>query len=495
MRGVVSPELRDFLFGTETGSTKYTQTAVDFSATGDLFDLPAGTVAMAAGLHYREDEIDDIPGEITAAGNTWGSTAAGRTQGSDETTAFFVEFDIPLLADIPAIQNFTLNASARFTDVSSYGDDTTWKIGVNWQIVDSLRLRANRGTSFRTPALFELYLADQTDFGSARWDPCIQWGDRLLAGDISQTVADNCAADQSSIGGPAAGLPSDYGGGTITPTVFAGGGFGELVAETSVSETIGLIWQPAFADLSVSVDYFDITVNNEVDQFGGSIILRECYQSDFGFAFGNTEPLCTLFDRTNANDGIDNIIDNFLNIAVQRNRGWDFAVRYDTELGSLGSLGVDLRATQQVEDTKGIFFETAEDLNGTIGDPEWVGKFNFTFNRGPLAINYGGNYVGSSDSTRLLPGDGTIQLYGVTYDAVLSTNSVFYHNISVSYEWEDTGITAMLGVANFTGENPPQVTTEGGVDEEIAYVGNSVLYSQYDWFGRRAYLNLIWSFE
>jgi iron complex outermembrane receptor protein len=495
MNGVLSPELREFLFGVETGNTKYTQMAVDFSATGDLFELPAGMVAAAAGFHYREDEIDDIPGEVTLTGNTWNSSAAGRTQGSDDTKAVFVEFDVPLLADIPAIQNLTLNASARYTDVSSYGDDTTWKLGVNWQIIDSLRLRANRGTSFRTPALFELFLADQTSFPSARIDPCRNWGTNLANGTITQTTADNCAADQSALGGPAEGLAPDYGGGTISPTAFTGGGFGVLEAETSVSETIGLIWQPAFADLSVSVDYFDITVKNEVDQLGASTIVSECYNSQFGFAFGGTEPLCGLFDRSSANFGIDNIRDSFLNIAEQTNRGIDYAIRYDTELGSIGSLGVDLRATRQLEDTRALFAETAEDLNGAIGDPEWVGKYNFTYYNGPLAINYGGNYIGSSDSTRLLPGDGTIEYFGETYDAVMYTDSVIYHNISASYEFGDTGITALIGVANLTDEKPPQVTTEGGTDAEIDYVGNSVFYSQYDWFGRRAYLNLTWEFE
>lgn len=495
MNGVLSPELREFLFGVEQGSTEYTQMSVDFSATGDVFELPAGTVAMAAGFHYREDEIDDIPGDVTLAGNTWGSSAAGRTRGEDDTTAVFVEFDAPLLADVPGIQNLTLNASARYTDVSSYGDDTTWKIGINWQIIDSLRLRANRGTSFRTPALFELYLADQTSFPSARIDPCRNWGTNLANGSISQTVADNCAADQSSIGGPAGGFAPDYTGGTISPTAFTGGGFGILEAETSVSETIGLIWQPGFADLSVSIDYFDITVENEVDQLGAGTIVDECYESDFGFAFGNNEPLCDLFDRTSANFGIDNIRDSFLNIAEQTNRGFDYALRYDTELGSVGSLGVDLKATRQLEDTRALFAETAEDLNGTIGDPEWVGKYSFSYYRGPLSVNYSGNYIGSSDSTRLLPGDGTIQYFGETYDAVMYTDSVTYHNISVSYEWEGTGITALVGLSNFTDENPPQVTTEGGTDEAIDYVGNSVFYSQYDWFGRRAYLNLTWNFE
>jgi iron complex outermembrane receptor protein len=495
LNGNLTPELRDFLFGVETGNTEYTQWSIDGSATGEVFDMPAGPLSAAVGFHYREDKIDDLPGELTQAGNTWASTASGRTAGKDDTKAVFVEVDVPLLEDVPAIQNLTFNASARYTDVSSYGSDTTWKVGVNWQITDSLRLRANRGTSFRTPALFELYLADQTSFPSSRIDPCRNWGQELAAGNISQTVADNCAADQSSIGGPAEGFAEDYTGTTITPTAFARGGFGLLEAETSDSTTVGLIWQPGFADLSVSIDYFDITVNDEVDQLGAGTIVDECYESNFGFAFGNTEPLCDFFDRSAANFGIDNIRDNYLNIAEQTNRGIDYSVRYNTEAGSLGTLGIGVQASRQLEDTRAIFVETAEDLNGTIGDPEWVGEFSASLLKGPWAFHYAGNYVGTADSTRLLGGNGTITYFGETYDAVMYVDSVIYHNVSLSYDWEDKGLRVMLGVSNLAGEDPPQVTTEGGTDEEISYVGNSVFYSQYDWFGRRVFLNLTMNFD
>jgi len=495
MNGVLTPELRDFLFGVETGNTEYTQWSIDGSATGEIYDLPAGTLSAAVGFHYRKDEIDDLPGEITQVGNTWGSTASGRTAGDDTTTAVFVEVDVPLLDDKQFARDLTLNASARYTDVDSYGSDTTWKVGVNWQITDSLRLRANQGTSFRTPALFELYLADQTSFPSARIDPCRDWGQNLANGSISQTVADNCAADQSSIGGPAGGFAPDYSGTTITPTAFARGGFGLLEAETSDSTTVGLIWQPGFADFSVSIDYFDITVENEVDQLGAGTIVDECYQSQFGFAFGNTEPLCNFFDRSSANFGIDNIRDNYLNIAEQTNRGIDYSVRYNTEAGSLGTLGLELQASRQLEDTRAVFVETAEDLNGIIGDPEWVGEFNVSLFKGAWSIYYGASYVGTADTTRLLSGDGTISFYGITYDAVFYVDSVIYHDLSVSYEWEDQGLRVLLGVANLAGEDPPQVTTEGPADEEIQYIGNSVLYSQYDWFGRRVFLNLTMSFD
>ncbi len=493
MNGVFTPELRDFMLGVETGNTKYTQWSFDASATGELFDMPAGPFSAAVGVHYREDEIDDLPGEITLAGNTWGSSAAGNTAGKDDTTAVFVEVDMPLIEDVPGIRNLTLNASARYTDVSSYGSDTTWKVGVNWQILDSLRLRANQGTSFRTPALYELYLADQTSFPSARIDPCRSWGEALDSGTISQTIADNCAADQSSIGGPAAGFAPDYTGGTITPTAFTGGGFGVLEAETSESITVGLIWQPAFADLSMSIDYFDITVEDEVDILGAGTIVYECYASNFGFAFGANEPLCNQFDRTSANFGVDNIRDSYLNIAEQVNRGIDYAVRYDTEVGSLGSLGIELQATRQLEDTRAYFVDTREDLNGLVGDPEWVSEFNVSLLRGPLSFYYSGHYVGSSDSTRDLGRD-TVTYFGETYDAVLSTDSLIYHNFSTSYEWEDLGLRALIGVANLTNKEPPQLTTQGTSDI-FTVIGKSAFTSQYDWFGRRFFLNLTMNFD
>lgn len=493
MAGNLTAAERDFLFGEETGNTEYKQWSLDGFVTGEIMELPAGPLSIATGLHYREDEIDDLPGEITLAGNAWGASAAGNTVGDDSTKAVFVEFDAPLLADMPAIHNLTLNASARYTDVDSYGDDTTWKLGINWSITDSIRLRANRGTSFRTPALFELFLANQTSFPSARIDPCRNWGSELANGNITQTTASNCAADQSSVGGPAAGLGPTYQGGTVSPTAFTGGGFGRLQAETSTSQTIGLIWQPEFADLSVSIDYFDITVRDEVAQLGSENILAECYESQFGFAFGNTEPLCNLFDRSGINFGVDNIQDSFLNIARQTNRGFDYAVRYNTEAGSLGDLSFEFQATRQLEDTQALFANTIEDLNGLVGDPSWVGDLNVTLLRGQFSVYYGGKWIGDTDSTRDL-GKSTVTYRNQEYGAILSTDDVFYHNLSVSYDFEDQGITALIGVANVTNEAPPRVTTQG-TGAVLDTIGNAAFYTQYDWFGRRVFANVTFNFD
>ena len=96
------------------------------------------------------------------------------------TKAVFAEVEVPLLRDKFLADSLTFTASGRYTDVESYGSGDTYKVGLNWGITPTIRLRASQGTSFRAPALFELYLADQTSFIAQRFvDPCIFWGDAL----------------------------------------------------------------------------------------------------------------------------------------------------------------------------------------------------------------------------------------------------------------------------------------------------------------------------
>ena len=482
LNGELTPEERAYLFAEETGNTEYKQWSIDAYVSGELMELPAGSLSIATGIHYREDEIDDLPGPVTVEGNWWGSTAAGHTVGDDKTKALFVEFDVPLVNDVTMIENLTLNASARYTDVDSYGDDTTWKVGINWQILDSLRIRANKGTSFRTPALFELYLADQTGFVDQRGlDPCILWGDELANGNITQTLADNCAAD---------GIAADFTGGSGSATVITGGGLGVLSAETSVSSTLGVIWQPSFADLSISIDYFDIEIENEVAVFGDTRIVSGCYSSDTGPAFGGTEPLCTLFDRTGLQGGIDNIQDSYINIASQTNRGFDYALRYANELGGWGSLRVDVKANRQLEDTLAVFTEDPDDLNKVIGDPEWVGQYSISLARGDWEVYYGGRYVGEASDQRFFSDDMST-IFGEPVRQVLDVDSVLYHSLSASYTFDDLGLRVLVGVANLTDEEPPQVSNWG---QNIS-IGNAVFFSQYDWLGRRAFMNVTLDFD
>jgi outer membrane receptor protein involved in Fe transport len=480
LAGNISPQVREFLFGIDVGNTKYTQDSLEGYVAGNVGQLPAGPLGIAVGFQTQDDEIRDVPGENVLAGNVWGQSVAGITAGKDTTTAIFTELEVPLVAGKPWAREMTLNVSGRYTDVDSYGSDTTYKVGLSWQITDSWRIRANQGTSFRSPALFELYLADETGFIGQRFiDPCIDWQAALDAGDINQRVANNCAAD---------GIAPDYAGGTAQATAITGGGYGILKAETSESKTFGIVWQPTFANLSISIDYFDITVDNEVDQLGPSAIVYGCYNSDFF----PTDPLCSLFDRTGLSGGIDNVQDSFINIATQQNRGYDFAVRWST-MQRWGTMTLDTQLTRQLEDKKALFADTVVDYNGEVGDPESVARVNLTVDRGAWQYFWGMSYIGSASNYDSFGGN-MATYRGEDVRVVLDTDAVMYHAFSVSRTFEGRGITARAGVANAFDERPPRLTTMSDGLGEVYTEGNSAFYSQYDWLGRRVYLNFTKTF-
>ena len=489
LRGNVSAEVRSFLFGQDVGNTIYKQSTLEGFVSGDLFELPAGPVAVVFGASYQTDEIEDTPGEQSRNGNTWNQSSAGITAGKDKTSAIFTELNIPLLEDVFLAKSVELEMSGRYTDVDSFGDDTTYKVGLNWALTDAWRVRASKGTSFRSPALFELYLANQT--GSLRQsqvDPCVRWGVQLDRGAITQNLADNCAAD---------GIADDYSGGAIGATTVRGGGAGILKAETSTSKSIGLVWTPEFADLSISIDHFDFDIKDEVTVLGGANIVYQCYNSEF---FGS-DPLCDQFDRNATDQRIDTIRDQYINIASQINSGYDVALRYSVDVDG-GTFRFETQHTFQEESSRALFVDNSLDTNGEFGDPKHVASYNLSYDKNDWSLNWNINYVGAVSN---MPSyernngvtDWTTQiehgsLETESFDIVLSSDSVMYHAFSFTYDLADAGLTTTVGVANAFDEAPPRVTTLNF--GEINSMGNSAFYSQYDWLGRRFFLNASYTF-
>lgn len=476
LAGNMSSEVQNFLFGKEIGNTVYDQKAIEGVVSGTAFEMPSGPADLALGFHYRTDEIRDVPGETTRADNAYLTSVAGITEGENTTKALFGEMVVPLLYDVPGVKSLELKVSGRYTDVSSFGDDTTFKVGLNWDIVDGVRVRAARGTSFRSPALFELYLADQTSsVGQRNVDPCINWGEALNSGQVTQRQADNCASE---------GFAEDFTGGAISATVITGGGAGVLEAETSTSETMGIVWTPDFADLAVSIDYFDFFIENEVTQLGAANIVSRCYDSEFF----PSEPLCSQFERDPLDNKIDNINDSYLNVASQINRGYDLSISYSTDF-DFGKLRLQSKHTYQKEDTIALFPDDVLNTNGEFGDPRLTASFKASLEMDDWTYNWTVNYLGSVSNVERDDGN-TIQYRGATVEVVNTDNETFYHALSVSHQFSK-GLQAVFGVANVFDTRPPQITTIGTYSATSGQTqGDSAFYSQYDWRGRRIFLNL-----
>jgi len=473
LAGNISDVDRAFLFGVDTGNTVYEQAQLEVFLDGPLFEMPAGQVIGGIGFSRIAERINDVPGETFQQGNAWGSSSAGITKGRKTTRAVFGELAIPLLKDQPFAEAVDLSLSARLTDVDVYGADTTYKAGLGWQITPELRLRSTYGTSFRAPALFELFLDSQTSFiGQRSIDPCINWAGNLANGNVSQRIADNCAAD---------GIPGTYGGAGSSATVFESGNIGNLEAETSKAFNVGAVWSPAFADFRVSVDYFSIEIEDQITQLGPANILFGCYNSD-NFA---TEPLCDLFTRNPALNLVSTVTNNFINIAEQTNEGVDVAAQYSRDF-SFGTLTMNTSHTFQLTDEIQLLPTSAPfDGNGEFGDPKWVGEVSATLERGPWSLFWGVDFIGKTSNIDSFGGNtGTYLGTPVTFK--LKTEDTTYHNVSLSRELA-FDITVRAGVSNVFDEQPPAVTTLNL--GEYNTVGTSAFTSQYDWLGRRFFVN------
>lgn len=481
LAGNITGEVRDFLFGTETGNTVYDQRTFEAVITGDLWTWDAGTVGAAFGLSYQQDEIVDTPGEHTLNANTWGSSSAGVTAGKANTRAIFGELNIPLLRDAPFAERLELTMSGRYTDVSSYGGDTTYKAAINWLIADGFRVRASQGTSFRSPALYELYLNNQSSFTTQRSvDPCINYQQQFEDGNLAEIVRDNCAAE---------GLPGDFSGGAISVTVFSGGGAGQLEAETSTARTAGLVWIPEWTDFSASVDYFEIEIDGEVTLLSAGAIVYQCYASE---DFEN-EPLCDQFFRNATDSRIEEVRGGYLNIASQVSRGVDFQFNYPLQT-DYADFNFTYEHTVQLESSSQLFAESdVIDRVGEFGAPKHVGNFRAAMIKDDWELNWTARYIGSvSNHERYGLGDyrDDATLFGNPVRVVLASDAVIYHALSVTKEFRDEGLDVTLGVANIFDKEPPKASSIGGVTR----LGNTAFYSQYDWLGRRVFLNLSYQF-
>jgi iron complex outermembrane receptor protein len=454
------------------GNTVYKQQNANFVVNGVLFNMPAGPLNSAFGVDYRHLSIDDKPPP-----ETWGLTTAGETVGTDNVTEVFGELGIPLLKDIPGIQSLSIDVSGREFKYQSVGSSAhVWKYGLNWLPFSTFRIRGTIGTSYRAPALYELYLADQTGFLSQlSVDPCINWGESN-----NQFIQANCGA---------AGIPSDYAGGGPSALVSQGGGKGFLKPETSRAKTLGFTWSPTFANLQVAVDYFDYHIRGEIATLGAGTIVTSCYNKP---VYPNE--FCDHFHRNPATGtnpfSITDIHATYVNINQERDRGFDMQFNYAKDFG-FGRFTLDGEFTYTIEHIQQVF-STAEasgfgttNFTGSIGNPYWVGIMNAGLKHGDWTFNWQGFFTSASSDYRFA--DQIITYRGMPGVAQnLRMGAQLRHSISATYNYADK-MHIQFGIRNLFDATPPQVSS--GAPENLA--GNTPLgASQYDWYGRTYFARL-----
>jgi iron complex outermembrane receptor protein len=279
------------------------------------------------------------------------------------------------------------------------------------------------------------------------------------------------------------------------PQVITRGGRGVLDAEKSRSYGFGVILTapPEMADLSLAIDYYNVRVNDQVSLLGTSI-LDFCYEAA---DFPNNQYCDFIEPREQVQGTLTTFLNPYINIAMQKATGIDFAGRYGADVFG-GKFIANLRATRNLKQIIQTFPEDDPfDYNGllgyqgTTGGPKWVGDVYLRFTKGPWTFRWGVEYVGAMDTTNEV--DPPVLADGTEVDYDLFAGTYWEHGLSVRYQWKDVG-QITFGVNNLFNRKPPIISSHSNALGQFPRIGNYFNYSGYDFLGRSLFLNVTRNF-
>ncbi len=253
---------------------------------------------LAAGFEWREESFEIkageqaswIPGPLASQGASIGSH--GFPGYSPDHAGKWDRSNIALYLDLEAdlTEKFTLGLAGRYEDFEDFGSTSNYKLSFRYRFNDLLGIRGAASTGFKAPTPGLSNLTKLSTFG--------------IQGELFQV-------------------------GLIPPTnpvaVFYGGK--PLESEDTENLSIGLTFNP-LENLTVSVDYFRIEVENGISTIGGIPITPEDRQD----LIDQGVPGATDFA----------FIDFYGNDITAEIWGWDLVASYAVDWQSAGSTEFNL---------------------------------------------------------------------------------------------------------------------------------------------------------
>ena len=299
---------------------------------GSLFTLPAGDLGFALGYEYRKEQGGFTPDAIAQSGDST-NLASGPTYGTYTVDEFYLELNVPILADLPWAKELTFNAATRYSDFNTFGDTVNNKFGLKWRPMDDLLVRATYAEGFRAPTIGDLYGGSSQTFTTGFRDPCDSvYGTARGSARCLQDVPANFRQLQQGFV-PTTSVAAQ------TPVPFNSGSNVFLQPETSESNTIGFVYSPSFVPgLTTSLDWWKVRIDNTIVADSPNQILSDCYVSLI-------ESRCGLFSRDPAQGNIvADLTYGGRNAGYTETEGFDFEVGYNFET-AIGQFSAKLATT------------------------------------------------------------------------------------------------------------------------------------------------------
>lgn len=406
-----------------TDTTETFQHTAAANINGAVMMLPAGELMLGAGVEYRQEGLKVEPSDVRLSGINRGSTKSPQDVDRDIAEAY-LEVVVPIVADVAFAESIDLEAAFRVADYTYAGTTDSWKLGANWAINDDVRVRSVYAKAVRAPQLTELFSPEETAFFRMS-DPCD--ADEVPFADDPELRMANCAA---------LGIPADF----ESELRVTGGSYGstkgneELDPEVAHTLTAGVVISPSYIEnLIVSIDYFNIEIEDVIGRFGAKEFAERCVDAD-----SISNPFCGQVTRE-ADGNISYVNDTYVNSAKMVREGFDFQVNYDVELS--GDSGIDF-ALYGTYMTKSTFQDTVDaqeyDYVGVSGVPEWKTSFNTNYRIEDFNASWQINYVSSTLVSRTATAE--------KYDRPELPSSIL-HNARLGYEFTHA-VRAYVGVTN-----------------------------------------------
>lgn len=472
----VSAEAQDFMTADLQNELELTQTVVSLIAAGEVGFLDSvldGKIGYAAGLEYRRETSDNqldpltlgilpegsslTPGAFVGSIDPWLNSFTSidndrqfNTSGQYDVSEVFGEIRLPILKDKQMFNELTLDAAVRYADYSTSGGATTWKLGGTWSPVSDLSIRSTLSKAVRAPNITELFDPELPIQIAATADPCDP-------GNVANGTANreaNCIAALSAAGVSQNDIVN--GGNYIWNNPLTGrfsgvsGGNPNLDPETADTFTVGAIFRPSFIDgLSMTVDYWDIKIDDAIDAVAAADILRGCFDSA---SYPNV-PFCSQFTRR-ADGGLNFLRSGEQNFASLEASGVDFATNYKIDVGK-NTFGANLVGSYQ--DKLDRFFNPSDltDVDPEIREiqrPKLSGNLLLSWERGPASLGFQTTYQSKQAVDEIED-----VLDGIYGDAGFF-DETFIFDVNGSYEIREN-LSFYGGMNNIADEQPFSIQT------------------------------------
>jgi outer membrane receptor protein involved in Fe transport len=409
---------------------------------GPVIDLPAGPMNVAFGVESRRETGFSKPDSITERGESVANQTF-TSAGAVESNEIFAELDIPILSGVTAFEDLTLNLQWRYSDYDAWGSEDVYRVGLNWQVTDWIRLRGNVSTAYRAPQVTDLFGAGTASFDFFN-DPCDGAASGAQPGDV---VYENCLLD---------GLdPATFVQPTSQYQVVRGGNT-ELGPETADTLTYGIVFTPGGwgEGLQLAVDVWDISVDGFINNPSSDSLLNACYRD----APNLSAPECDYFEGRNPANGTPfnffNPLQNLEDTPLETN-GVDLSVAYAFDAGPT-SWNLNLTGVYVDENS---FEPGAGGADGRGSIPDKSANFRADMFLNNWSFSWLTRYIGEMDDPDF---EAATNTFGYS-----KVDAYYKHDLRVAYDWERYRL--LIGVNNVLDEDPPYVFDSGTNTDSFTY--------------------------